>query len=738
VAYWLAVYSPTAWEKTRRRKADRAAFPVGLKVAVRVAVGDRLVCYVQQTRTFAGLLEVTGDLEEKPDRRTATRDVGDPMLPLRLPTAPVVTLKAEKGIPARALQEHLEFVREGTVSVGRRATLTRIPVTDARRLEELLRGLAAEAGTLSAAEGAPEEEIIFGAGTFLMRNGGGGGERRSARAARPVPRAYVRRRRGYGAAPRTFAPPPGPRRARARRTREVDETVRRTPHLDLPSEPVEPASEFDVAVWVDKEEPREGEIADSITLRRDETLVLDVRLVTSRHFSVRGRAVRKLTVHGDRARSRTLRFTVAAASSFVDLREATIAAYFTHGGDPAGMVRRVVTIAGVAAPERRPRRREPPRERAVVAVPVSRKQPDLTVTVRDPQDDLRQLHCTVQTPHLRDYAKGRDEDWPLPKETGEYVLDRMGDFIDTETYDAEHRRAALLAAGVEFFNTSPSVFRNAFWRLVEAKRLRTILIMSEDPNIPWELMVPTREGDPELYKPLGVEFAVGRWVAGDNVAPPQAIVLRDCYVVAPETDLPSAPGERNFVLSILNGKAIDPATIEALDRELGRAGVSLIHVVTHADSAGDAPGGDDMADEDPHRVPNQILLLEDDKLLASYMLLGYAGIREGMVSRRPFVFLNACEIGRTIPSLVGVGGFADVLIELSASAVVAPVWAVEDDIAFNVAKSFYETARKSPRTPAAKILARLRGRAYRRGHDFDDSYAAYCFYGDPLATIAFA
>jgi CHAT domain-containing protein len=82
-------------------------------------------------------------------------------------------------------------------------------------------------------------------------------------------------------------------------------------------------------------------------------------------------------------------------------------------------------------------------------------------------------------------------------------------------------------------------------------------------------------------------------------------------------------------------------------------------------------------------------------------------------------------------ALDGVGGFANSFIELGASAVVAPLWPVEDKAAVEATTSFYTEALKGK--PFAKALTTIRKRAY-EGSQPRDSFAAYCFYGDPLAV----
>ena len=103
--------------------------------------------------------------------------------------------------------------------------------------------------------------------------------------------------------------------------------------------------------------------------------------------------------------------------------------------------------------------------------------------------------------------------------------------------------------------------------------------------------------------------------------------------------------------------------------------------------------------------------------------------------RKPLVFLNACEVGRPNVALVGIGGFAKAFVDMGAAGVIAPLWSVRDSIAFDVAKRFYEAIGRQPAPGFAEILRTIRKLAYdvEKG---EDTYAAYCFYGDPAAARA--
>jgi CHAT domain-containing protein len=183
--------------------------------------------------------------------------------------------------------------------------------------------------------------------------------------------------------------------------------------------------------------------------------------------------------------------------------------------------------------------------------------------------------------------------------------------------------------------------------------------------------------------------------------------------------LAKAADEAAMVIERIPGDLIVPASVEMLDKFLREDKRSLIHFVCHGKS------------EDGQ----QVLVLQGQESIQPYFLRGMGNLERALRDKRPLIFLNACEIGRLEPGLVGMGGFAETFMKLGAGGVVAALWAIEDKVAHKVAEEFYRRVKESPFTPFAAILRDLRRRAYENGSD-EDTWAAYCFYGDPLATAS--
>jgi hypothetical protein len=283
------------------------------------------------------------------------------------------------------------------------------------------------------------------------------------------------------------------------------------------------------------------------------------------------------------------------------------------------------------------------------------------------------------------------------------------------------RIASLKGAGRKLFKVAPKLFRDAFWELMDSKiAVKNIAIVSEEPFIPWELMIPHRSSDKDR-DPLGVEFCIGRWTSTDLKSPRQELALIDSYVVAPvyqdvKMQLAHSEDEAKFVASIFKGERITPAQFDSIAEKLTGGGRSLFHFVCHGVAAEGA---------------SQAIELENDEQLTSTQIEGL-GLQAAFEKLKPIIFLNACEVGRLAPSLVGLGGFAPAFIEMGAGAVIAPLWSVKDGTAYEIASEFYNRLKNEPNVSFAEILRGIRKKAYVQG---DDTYAAYCFYGDPAAFI---
>jgi CHAT domain-containing protein len=259
-------------------------------------------------------------------------------------------------------------------------------------------------------------------------------------------------------------------------------------------------------------------------------------------------------------------------------------------------------------------------------------------------------------------------------------------------------------------------------------------------------MVPRRRKAPPLRgferrDPLGVEFAVGRWVHKEHRAGPIRVQLTEAYVLAPDyrdpdIKLPEAQSEARYVCDNFNGALVDPSSSRRLDETLRDQPRPLVHFVGHGATTDERGEAEDRWHDPVARAAQigQVLTLQNDdgvERLTLAQLSGLAGVESGVAEGEPLIFLNACEVGRSVPSLSGLGGFAEAFTEMGATAVIAPLWSVEDELAHEVARRFYDCVRTRPDCRPSEVLREIRADAYRLGRD---TYAAYALFGDPLLT----
>jgi hypothetical protein len=508
--------------------------------------------------------------------------------------------------------------------------------------------------------------------------------------------------------------------------------IRRTPHMDIAPQTLRPGTKFEVSVYVDQKAARAGEDAVDVVVQAGAQV--QIQLIASAHFAIEGSPVTTMQIT-DAARSdadRKIKVTVLPIDKLPHDVPPSLVALFFYNGRPSGLVSRSVQIEGVAAVDS-----SAPRGR----VELNEGTPaDLTVTViRVPGREGREFTCTVTSPWHEKYkvAASTPEHWALDRTADEIVYTYMEDFTAKDRSPRE-RLDSLKGAGGELYDASPKIFQQALWDLIDTGHaFKRISIVTEEPFIPWELMIPHRkkkDTPTERRKALGVEFSVGRWPTEDAVSATQKIPLVNSFIIAPTYTPPLSfsADEAKFVKDSFDGELITPADYAGIKLRLSGEGRTLVHFVCHGQD--EETQAELITSGDGSRLTRnraQIIRLDKGQTLSSTQI-GGMGL-DIFEETHPLVFLNACEIGRTTPALVGIGGFAKAFLKSGASAVIAPLWSVKDNIAHEIADTFYSRVKAEPKTPFADILRDLRGKAYDEAKA-EDTYAAYCFYGDPAAT----
>lgn len=506
--------------------------------------------------------------------------------------------------------------------------------------------------------------------------------------------------------------------------------IRRTPHLDAPEQlPPARTQTFTVKVWTDSAPASAFEEAQDLLVEAPpdvEQITVTVLLSATRHFDVGDDFAQPLTIERAKADSEPCAFTVKLVDPEAE-GDAGITARLQYRGRPCGRVRRVWSW-----PDGMPRTLGA--TAATVSVHTEAAPPDMSVLITAEVNDGINFTCSVRAPSLPGREEfSKPEPWALREAAPAMIARWLDRFVD-RTQLAEKRRAALRQAGRTFWKSAPRIFKTVLLELISAREeageaaLATIYITSDEPVLPWELMLPALPqlggGERDRAAPLGVEFAVGRWLRGDATSPPQLLPVTDSVFIAPTYDAPDRQLDPAVELDTLRTHFdIDQpksASYSALDQYFAEHDASLIHFVCH---------GQNLAD-------SEVLLLDRDEQCTAADVRDSTGFARACSTRKPLVFINACDAGQHNIALgAGGSGFPMAFSELGARAVIAPLWPVSKLNAPKVAKELYERAFAAKDTPLAAIVAELRERAFTEP-EFDDSWAAYCFFGDPCARLA--
>jgi hypothetical protein len=249
-------------------------------------------------------------------------------------------------------------------------------------------------------------------------------------------------------------------------------------------------------------------------------------------------------------------------------------------------------------------------------------------------------------------------------------------------------------------------------------KVKSIMIISDEPWIPWEIIKPSYETETGEIKEEGFlceTYLLTRWIAGPS--PPSLIEISRSALIAPaESELPSVQQEVTFLKTRLkNIEEIKPR-LRTVHKLLKEGGFHLIHFACHGKF-------------DPEAHEQSIVYLDGNDELKSRDI---SGRKENFGKDKPFVFINACQTARGDFSLVGIGSWAKEFIEANSSGFLGSSWEVNDELAYRFSTSFYSALLQGKTIGEAMRNARLEIRK-----EFDPTWLAYALYADPLAKVIF-
>ena len=400
-----------------------------------------------------------------------------------------------------------------------------------------------------------------------------------------------------------------------------------------------------------------------------------------------------------------------------------------------------------------------PASTSAMTLPADGHAADLTIEIFRSTRSMTAGHylCWLRSPHpLADPGPHNvyfgDDTKTFARTIVEQIRNWAGDPIVDNLLDS-FGRAVTTALG-----TAP---RQAIYDVAELTKPNppTVMIVSAEPYVPWEIAVLDPPLDPELPPFLGVQTLLGRWLrerpvepleapAGAPAAgrpmrvavpkppgePPATIPVRHMAVMAGVYQLtsglrplPEAETEaKNLIKSYdaIQLSATSQSLKLLLDARLSHGleevgGASAVHFAGHGDF--------NPADPDA-----SVMLLSDGRPMPSAVFgsAKYGG------NRQPLIFLNACMIGIGGELLGAMGGFPGNCLRGGFGGVLGALWEVNDAVAREVAEEFWR--RVLPRDgsapePVAAVLRDLRAQ-----YDPEapvPTYLSYVYYGHPRLTL---
>jgi len=286
----------------------------------------------------------------------------------------------------------------------------------------------------------------------------------------------------------------------------------------------------------------------------------------------------------------------------------------------------------------------------------------------------------------------------------------------------------IAAMGEELFELlMPTELQKVYWEIIKPLReqgvIKTLLITSDEPWIPWELVKPYQwddVSDSEKSDGFLVEtFTLSRWLAGRG--PAAALAVEQVTLIMPDLDLTFVQEEQKFFATLAAQRHLQvtgPLQRRLEVTDLFRSGgYQVLHFATH--------GAFNSANADQ----SQLSLKDGDLSPGDLAGSNLSGIRKA----KPLVFLNACHSGRVALSLTGLGGWADKLFrEAKVSAFVGTLWEVNDQLAAEFAKFFY--SRLADGVPLGEAIKAARTHIQQL-EPANPTWLAYALYGDPNAKV---
>lgn len=336
-----------------------------------------------------------------------------------------------------------------------------------------------------------------------------------------------------------------------------------------------------------------------------------------------------------------------------------------------------------------------------------------------------------------------------PKTFAKSVIQQIRDFSGDPIVDNLLRSVGGLVAErlpAEVFSALRSIAPQV------APRAPSVLLVSADPYVPWELALVDPPLDANRPPFFAAQTVMGRWLrdARDVAAtaaparpvekppaqPPSTIGVKHMAVMAglyKDTsglrNLPEAEAEAKTLAKTYKAVPLAASTADVkrlLDAKLTQdfneiGGVEAIHFAGHGDF-------------DPSLADSSVLMLSEGRPLPSIFFRSakYGG------EQQPLFFLNGCMIGVGGELLGDQGGFPGNCLKGGFGGIVGALWEVDDKVAHEIALEFWERALPTGSgkpEPVGEILRDLRSKYSGAAAEPESTYLAYVYYGHPRLTL---
>lgn len=357
------------------------------------------------------------------------------------------------------------------------------------------------------------------------------------------------------------------------------------------------------------------------------------------------------------------------------------------------------------------------------SVPTEDFAPDLTIHIIRDANIRSRLLWTIESPHAavsQLSADAKAESTDIGDEPDQYAK-RLVQQVNQQEGSAG-LKALMRGIGKNVANQIPKSVWAAIRAAADAaKGPPSILILSEEPYVPWELAAyaaPLAVADAPAF--LGAQTSVGRWILGQGdtqLPPPHALGVTSMAVIWGEYNsakwarLQSAEDEAAKLREEYGATSIDAKSASVLQCLDGVPPATALHFAIHGIYS---PGG----------VQDGLVLIDD-------VTISPTQVSGALLPARPFVFLNACQVGSAQEVLGDYAGMASAFLQAQASAVVAPLWSIKDGIAKDISLEFYRDAFAGE--PVAEVMRKQRSKY---GADNSATYLAYQYFGHPQLQLS--